>query len=1433
MKEYIRVDRQFMPFKDEQDWELQYSEIFSDGFLGAEHWDDILKHRRVVILAEARAGKTTELRNQVKDLKDQGQFAFYLTVSDLAECELQNALYDAHDQGQLDDWQTSIADHAYFLVDSIDEAKLDNKSFSRALRNLAKAIVGKEHIAHIYLSCRVSDWNPILDVDLVQEHLCSRPLPTDFPLTPEETEKSVLSPIFGEQPGCTEDSEAQKVLEPYVVALAPLSRQQIRKFAHAKSVRDVDKLLEAMKQGSALDLINRPGDLLPFLAFWKANGEIQGKYQLMQWSIHQMLHEENDARAYKDTLSLDAAIDAFRSLAAALALTQKRFIAVPSANDVAMEDTSCIVARDFLGDFSVERTRWLLTRPIFDPASLGRIRFHHRSMQELLCAQWLLGLLAKGCPAQRIWELLATKTYGRVYLRPSLRPVAAWIGQLDSGGALRKFILNAAPEVLIEDGDPASLDTETRAVVLRHFAKHYGSRSDANVSIDIGQLDKLACTELAPTIREIWVPGDLSSELSSLLLRLIWIGKIQQCSDIALSAALALDGGYSTVVGLRAIGEFGTFEERKQIATFLLENIGEIGERVAGEALSVVFPSVTKIETLVELLESVGSMNRSLHPQGLVRSLSDIIDTSEIANLESLVRSLGNLLQSAPLVDNKHYPISARYGALVEPILRGCSKLVLSADGKPVSSDVARLARLAFLSEEHNQHFMGAVGGNSFQASLKQNLEAKRQQFWLSISPPSDPSDTYKFNNEDVLHSCWSLSSDDWDWLESDARFQKEPFRRFAAFEALYELVKGDPKSEDRSSQLTRLASSSSELEAYLNWLRRDPLADLEYLQKRSDWRAKRAREEEKGRQDWLQYRNRLCESSEHLCSMESFADLSILVRWLLRASKSTQYAALDMNEISEAYSPSVRKNAESGFVNVWIERAFNKKDGDGSLNTMHVAALRGLSVLFDRNSNFASVLSKSDVLDATNLAFRELNDFPQWADGMWFTRCEVIEDVFRERIEGLIKLEDTTHPPGIHLQNYCRTSEPFRSVLAKWVVEALDVTQPARCDVLERLLDIVVGAEHYFEHCLTELASKWYSRSNRSEFNTIWLSVLLATNAELGLRKLSDWLDGQVDDDARASVMISLLNELFPHHVYAYGKRYRSLFEVEHLRNLLPLVFKYVSPADDRMHEGAYRPDSRDDAEYARSQLLQVLVNTPGREAFDALMALSLSPAFQHCSERIRTLAEQRAALDSNMAPWSPLQFHRFKDSFEVMPRTVRELHELVCNRMTEVKEKVEQGDFSPKRAWRQDTAKSPDETIVQLGIADELSRLSREIYTVERESELENRRKPDIRIQQPGISEAIPLEIKIGDNWHYGELVHGIEEQLIKRYMRPRGATHGHYVFTTHGRKGWRTAGGIRITKNRQLELVKFLQIEADSLADKHKEIESILVTGIDLKD
>ena len=86
MANYIDLKRVFYPIpKDDSFDEDAYDPPFSWSHKKDKSWDDLLQMHRVIILAEAGAGKTEEIKHATHKLRNEGKFAFFLRLEHLAE----------------------------------------------------------------------------------------------------------------------------------------------------------------------------------------------------------------------------------------------------------------------------------------------------------------------------------------------------------------------------------------------------------------------------------------------------------------------------------------------------------------------------------------------------------------------------------------------------------------------------------------------------------------------------------------------------------------------------------------------------------------------------------------------------------------------------------------------------------------------------------------------------------------------------------------------------------------------------------------------------------------------------------------------------------------------------------------------------------------------------------------------------------------------------------------------------------------------------------------------------------------------------------------------------------------------------------------------------------------------------------------------------
>ena len=334
----------------------------------------------------------------------------------------------------------------------------------------------------------------------------------------------------------------------------------MRRFAAGQGVQDVAAFMDAIAQADANIFAERPQDLLELISYWTEHGRIGSHAEMIAFNIEKKLLEtESPDRAEARPLAKAKALKGAMLFAAALTFTRKNSIVLPDQPVDPIRTTQAINPQGLLPDWPTRDMQTLLGRALFDEATYGRVRFHHRSVREYLTAQWLLHLLQSGKSRRAIEGLLFARRYGLDVVVPSMRPIATWLALI-------------APEILIEYGDPSRLPVEIRAWLLRRFASLNEGRSDTGASFDVTSVRRLADPKLAATVLDLLDRHRENEDVRKLLLRTIWQGQIADCTEAALSFALdATMDSYTRICGIWAVVATGNTNQKRRLAAAVLE----------------------------------------------------------------------------------------------------------------------------------------------------------------------------------------------------------------------------------------------------------------------------------------------------------------------------------------------------------------------------------------------------------------------------------------------------------------------------------------------------------------------------------------------------------------------------------------------------------------------------------------------------------------------------------------------------------------------------------------------------------------------------------------------------------------------------------------------------------------------------------------------
>lgn len=119
-------------------------------------WAQLLESQRILLIAEAGAGKTHECKAQAKLLFGAGEAAFFLRLEEVSASGVRLCLYGKQ-QKRFDDWRASASQMGYFFLDSIDELQLAHADFRDALERLGHDLEGGWVRATIVVTSRPVD----------------------------------------------------------------------------------------------------------------------------------------------------------------------------------------------------------------------------------------------------------------------------------------------------------------------------------------------------------------------------------------------------------------------------------------------------------------------------------------------------------------------------------------------------------------------------------------------------------------------------------------------------------------------------------------------------------------------------------------------------------------------------------------------------------------------------------------------------------------------------------------------------------------------------------------------------------------------------------------------------------------------------------------------------------------------------------------------------------------------------------------------------------------------------------------------------------------------------------------------------------------------------------------------------------------------------
>ena len=1434
---YVDLDRSFVRIGPQQEPRLEFGRLWGHRIGGWLQWSQLLDRRRVVLLSEASAGKTTEFRYRAEVLRDDGEAAFFVAIEELVDFGLCGSMDSGHET-LLDSWLRGSRS-GFFFLDSVDEARLNKKNFRVALRRFAGELGSALDRACVFVSCRVSDWKEPEDRNTLVEILPFQRERTSVEAI-EDPDHLLLEPILGPNSNKRRSAvvtEVDSKDELLIVQLAPLSDEERGRLAESVGVQDSGRFVSAITKFGLDTLAERPGDLLELAEYWSSLGRFGTLAQMTEHGVERKLSERDKYRPDNNALTPDDARRGVERVAAAMTLCKSFILKAPGLEADTVHGPQSLDPAQILPRWTDFARNALVRRAIFAPSTYGRVRFHHRATQEFLTASWLNRLIANGCPSAAVHGLLFVDVYGIKTVVPSLRAVAAWLALKNAD--IRDEIIERDALQLLRHGDPGELDIQTRKRLLLAYSDQHVAGRIPDDMLDNRSLWMFADVGLASTIREAWGRNS-DAHFRSQLLALVREGRIGSCVDLARDTALD-DGApsYHRTGAVEALVSCGDAEGLDVIAQrVMVEGFRPDGRLVSGLAL-LLFPEYLTVNQVLTLIENSPVENRRTYG-GFASSIAELFEKCPRgpSRIEFVI-GITTICRRLPH-DADYRPISKSHTQLAGQLEPIAVNLIRELSEKQEPPDY--LLELLMVIERADRDSAWRDGEPSLVEMVRRNTALNRGLFWRDVEDTRLRGELQLGRYWEVAiydGPLWSLEKGDLHWLLDDLCVSGCEQNKRVALSAIAAILGRESRLEEQAPGLrSRVSDSDTLLEDLESYLRPKPDYDSKHKDRIDKIVLKRRKQREQDRQAWVSFREEV-QKAPHLLSEPTeltrwpgISRLLNLTSWLERfTGEEVQSAGRHWRSLESAFGRSVANSYRDGMKQLWrVTKPRRPKRVPGvpvSIEWKAILSFAGLGIEAAEDPGWTSRLSPDEVKRAVGHCCLNELGYPDWLDSLLADHPDLSLPILRRALRE--EWSSDSGGPSDLLYRYRSPNHALPEPVAHILRNVIMRGKPAsgrRLDDGVRILQRMDVDRSQARRIARFAIGRFKEHVEVREYDKAisYLALLFHVDFSAAVRLFSEWLD-DVRLEQRASLSEKAFGTLFGESdpMFSFGV---SAVPVGSLEQLVRLAYERVRPVDDNTHDGAYTPDARDKAEFARSKILNALIGTPGREAFEALMRIASDPAFVDRARRFRELAHGMAERDAEGHAWSIAEVLHFEQEWTSPISSDPDLFRTVRSRLANIAFSFERADMSSRHVLMT----AVDEDAVQNWLAEQLLLRSMGQFHVHRESEVAAKKKPDMVISATAVPFEVALEVKHGGmSWSAAELERSLRHQLAVDYLKPQNRRHGVFVVTHHKpNRTWRHP----LTRNKLSfsDLIAFLQdVGAGLMSNESGSIE-VSVVGID---
>ena len=1230
------------------------------------------------------------------------------------------------------------------------------------------------------------------------------------------------------------------------VRMLPLNRKQIRLFSEEYLTGETEAFLEEMAKQDAWTFARRPLDLRQLIAIWEVTGQLGTRQKQHETNIAIKLKEEDSDRPGGNCLPDDKLRLGAERVALAMMLTRTRSVRSPEQPPDDLLPESILGPSSILTDWSLEERKSLLSRGLFDPATFGRVRFHHRSVQEYLAACRLKKLRKQGMPTSAVFRLLFADIYGIPVVFPSMRETAAWLALWDTD--VCRELIRREPESLLSLGDPESLDMATRRDVVRAFAAVNENGGWYGIEIPVEQVRRIAHPELDSVIRECWGDGPANTDVLGFLLELVRMGPVERCADLAHTVAMDATALIDhRIDAIRALVSCVKYDILRGLANAMLDSSTCWPARIIHAVAGDLFPTVIDVGELIALMERTPEP-----PEGEIggfkyyaRNIVAAVEPqSEVA--VSLRDGLADLVWRGRDVSQKPYRVYGRFDHLAPALAKLCELEWAKSSGAP-SAKLIRACVIACRFAANVTDVEDSI--TALRAHFSSDSERRQKAYWAELAfydeAETCADDWRRFHHAMTNSLVDFLTQADRTWLLEALADAEHPERRAVALHALLQLRhQGNEAGSELDDIRDRLNGEASLTAILANHLAPPTPEQKAANAEHEAWRRQRedeeAREEAQRRQREESLRRDLQAGADTAFSPDNLkGTMERLYRWFLdRAESHGPLDSWDRDALAEAFGAETAGRAEDALRMFW--RAFTptlwstKSAGERNLVYWH-AILGLLAVKVEASTpGWTVTLTSDDARSAVAHATTELNGLPPFVSHLAETHPTETEEVIGGEVSAELCIGgDRAHLPTLqalthsdrHLKQLCvpRLLQELRF----WPRTYTSENGPYWAGHLDRVLRVLSEARNPDDRkSILEVCVDHYCSEPTGPLAFTWLRGMFRFDAIRGTDILVEqFWEGEGLDISEYAV--GAFAALLDHDESLVFETEDTQQQARALGKLVRLAHEYVRVEDDIVHKGVFSPGTRDHAETARRRLGEMLFSTPGPEPHRELLELANEEQFASLADRLRQRVRERAATNAEFAPYSPSNIVTLEERYEAPPSDSNGLFTVMMDRLDDLAHDLAHGDFSNRRTLQS----IMEESEMQRTVAGRLKDMANGAYSVTREEEVADGKHTDIRLLSVNGNQKAVIEVKIADRrWSLNELKNALREQLVGRYLRDASCKVGCLLLTCHDKnKFW-----IHPETRKRIyfwDIVEYLNRKARNIEERDPRELRVSVYGLNL--